>query len=180
MKGQRQEKPWGDFRNRGRIEMKAMVKRLLTGLMIISFILGWSMASMATEVDSIKIIDFGLYKTTFAGWQEAPDTQRGQIQIVGQRELVKRTKMIPGMDGTEFGIRYVVNGQEEGGEVELLVRVSHSEMQSSDEWVTARQIGNPSFEGWKFDSGSQIAPGKLTIQLFHEGIKLAEKTFTVY
>jgi len=160
--------------------MKAMVKRLLTGLMIISFILGWSMASMATEVDSIKIIDFGLYKTTFAGWQEAPDTQRGQIQIVGQRELVKRTKMIPGMDGTEFGIRYVVNGQEEGGEVDLLVRVSHSEMQSSDEWVTARKIGTPSFEGWKFDSESQVSPGKLTIQLFHRGIKLAEKTFTVY
>ena len=160
--------------------MKAMVKRLLTGLMIISFILGWSMASMATEVDSIKIIDFGLYKTTFAGWQEAPDTQRGQIQIVGQRELVKRTKMIPGMDGTEFGIRYLVNGQEKGGEVELLVRVSHSEMQSSDEWVTARQIGTPSFEGWKFDGESQIAPGKLTIQIFHEGIKLAEKSFTVY
>jgi hypothetical protein len=135
---------------------------------------------MATEVDNIKIIDFGLYKTTFAGWQEAPNTQRGEIQVVGQRELVKRTKMIPGSGGTEFGIRYVVNGQEEGGQVDLLVRVSHSEMQSSDEWVAARQIGTPSFEGWKFDSESQIAPGKLTIQLFHQGTKLAEKSFTVY
>jgi len=160
--------------------MKAMIKRLIIGCMIISFVLGWPMASMATEVDSIKIIDFGLYKTTFAGWQEAVGTQRGQIQIVGQRELLKRTKMISGTDGTEFGIRYVVNGQEEGGEVDLLVRVSHSEMQGSEEWVAARQIGTPSFEGWKFDGESQIAPGKLTIQLFHEGIKLAEKSFTVY
>jgi hypothetical protein len=160
--------------------MKAMIKRLITGLMMISFVLGWPMASMATEVDSIKIIDFGLYKTTFAGWQEAVGTQRGQIQIVGQRELVKRTKMISGTDGSEFGIRYVVNGQEEGGEVDLLVRVSHSEMQGSEEWVTARQIGTPSFEGWKFDNESQIVPGKLTIQLFHQGTKLAEKSFTVY
>jgi hypothetical protein len=165
---------------RGRKEMKAMVKRLIIVLMIILFVVGWPMASMATEVDSIKIIDFGLYKTTFAGWQEAVDTQRGKIQIVGQRELVKRTKMIPGSDGTEFGIRYVVNGQEEGGEVDLLVRVSHSEMQSSDEWVAARQIGTPSFEGWRFDNESHIVPGKLTIQLFHEGTKLAEKSFTVY
>jgi len=160
--------------------MKAMVKRLITGLMMISFVLGWPMASMATEVDSIKIIDFGLYKTTFAGWQEAVGTQRGQIQIVGQRELVKRTKMIPGSIGTEFGIRYVVNGQEEGGEVDLLVRVSHSQIQSSEEWVSVGQIGTPSFEGWKFDGESQIAPGKLTIQLFHQGTKLAEKSFTVY
>ena len=160
--------------------MKAMIKRLTIGCMIISFVVGWPLASMASEVDNIKIIDFGLYKTTFAGWQEASDTQRGQIQIIGQRELLKRTKMIPGSDGTEFGIRYVVNGQEEGGQVDLLVRVSHSEMQSSDEWITERQIGTPSFEGWKFDSESQIVPGKLTIQLFHEGIKLAEKSFTVY
>jgi hypothetical protein len=160
--------------------MKAMIKRLTIGCMIFSFVVGWPLASMAKEVDNIKIIDFGLYKTTFAGWQEAVGTQRGKIQIIGQRELVKRTKMIPGSSGTEFGIRYVVNGQEEGGQVDLLVRVSHSEMQTTDEWVTARQIGAPSFEGWKLDSESQIVPGKLTIQLFHEGTKLAEKSFTVY
>ena len=95
--------------------MKAMVKRLITGLMIISFVVGWPMASMDTEVDGIKIIDFGLYKTTFAGWQEAVGTQRGKIQIIGQRKLVKRTKIIPGSEGTEFGIRYEITGQEEGG-----------------------------------------------------------------
>ncbi len=160
--------------------IKRMIKRLIIGSMFISFVVGWPLASMATEVDNIKIIDFGLYKTTFAGWQEAPETLRGEIQIIGQRELVKRTKMIPGSGNTEFGFRYVVNGQEQGGQVDLLVRVSHSELQGSDEWVAARQIGTPSFEGWKFDNDSQIVPGKLTIQLFHEGTKLAEKSFTVY
>jgi len=160
--------------------IKGMIKRLIIGCMIISFVVGWPLVSLATEVDNIKIIDFGLYKTKSAGWQEAPGTQRGEIQIIGQRQLVKRTKMIPGSDGTEFGFRYVVNGDEQGGQVDLLVRVSHSEMQSSDEWVAARQIGTPSFEGWKFDNDSQIVPGKLTIQLFHEGTKLAEKSFTVY
>ena len=160
--------------------MKAMVKRLTIGLMVVSFALCWPMASMAREVDSIKIIDFGLYKTTFAGWQNAPETQRGKIEIIGQRELLKRTKMIPVSDATEFGIRYVVNGREEGGEVDLLVRVSHSEIQGSEEWVTTRQIGAPSFDGWKFDRESQMVPGRVTIELFHEGIKLAEKTFTVY
>jgi hypothetical protein len=53
-------------------------------------------------------------------------------------------------------------------------------MEGSEQWVAARQIGTPSFEGWKFDGESQIVPGKLTIQLFHEGTKLAEKSFTVY
>jgi len=160
--------------------MKAMVKRLTIGLMIILFVIGWPMISMATQVDSIKVIDFGLYKTTFAGWHAAPNTQRGKIQIIGQRELVKQTKMIPGSGDTEFGIRYVVNGREEGGQVDVLVRVYHSEKQSTEEWVVARQIGTTSFDGWKFEEDSQIVPGELTVQLFYEGTKLAEKSFTVY
>lgn len=160
--------------------MKAMRKRLILCLMIISLALCWPLVSLAREVDNIKIIDFGLYKTKFVGWQQAPGTQRGKIQIIKQRELIKKTKIIPGASGSEFGFRYVVNGHEEGGEIDLLIRVSHSGMQSSEEWVAARQIGIPFFEGWKFDDESQIVPGKLTIQLFHEGIKLAEKSFTVY
>ena len=88
--------------------------------------------------------------------------------------------MIPAKIGDEFGIRYVVKGQDHGKQVDLLVKVSHSEVQSSEEWVASRQIGAPSFDGWKFEANSQIVPGKLTIQLFHQGTKLAEKSFTVY
>ncbi|NIQ89602.1 MAG: hypothetical protein GWN93_11340, partial [Deltaproteobacteria bacterium] len=75
--------------------MKTMIKRLLIASMILSIFLLWSATSIAAEVNSIDIIDYGLYKTTFAHWQQAPDTHRGEIQIVGARELVKRTKMIP-------------------------------------------------------------------------------------
>ena len=160
--------------------MKAMIKRWLIASMIFSIPLLWSATSIAAEVNSIDIIDYGLYKTTFAHWQQAPDTHRGEIQIVGGKELIKRTKIIPAEGGAEFGIRYVVNGQDEGGQVDLLVKISHSELQSSDEWVTSRQIGTPSFDGWKFDSSSEVVPGKLTIELFHQGTKLAEKTFTIH
>jgi hypothetical protein len=160
--------------------MKAIIKSFLIASMVLSIPLLWSATSIAAEVNSIDIIDYGLYKTTFAHWQEAPDTHRGEIQIVGEKELVRRTRIVPGKGGTEFGIRYVVNGQDEGGQVDLLVKVSHSKMDSSEEWVTSRQIGAPSFDGWKFDSNSEIVPGKLTIELFYQGTKLAEKTFTVH
>jgi hypothetical protein len=160
--------------------MKAIIKSFLIASMVLSIPLLWSATSIAAEVNSIDIIDYGLYKTTFAHWQEAPDTHRGEIQIVGEKELVRRTRIVPGKGGTEFGIRYVVNGQDEGGQVDLLVKVSHSKMDSSEEWVTSRQIGAPSFDGWKFDSNSEIVPGKLTIEVFYQGTKLAEKTFTVH
>ena len=172
----------GGFQNRGRIEMKATskIKLVTVSMIIIGLAVLCPFVSQASEVDSIEIIDFGLYKTSFASWQEAPNTQRGEIQLIGSRELISRTKRIPGKGGTEFGIRYVVNGQEEGGQVDLLVRVLHSASQPSEEWTASRLIGSPSFDGWKFDEYSHIAPGKLTIQLFHQGAKLAEKSFTVY
>ena len=162
--------------------MKAIgkLKLVTVGMIIIGLAVLCPFVSQASEVDSVEIIDFGLYKTTFASWQEAPNTQRGEIQLIGSRELIRRTKRIPGKGGTEFGIRYVVNGQEEGGQVDLLVRVVHSDSQTSEEWTASREIGSPSFDGWRLGADSQITPGKLTIQLFHEGIKLAEKSFTVY
>ena len=162
--------------------MKAIgkLKLVTVGMIIIGLALLCPFVSQASEVDSVEIIDFGLYKTTFASWQEAPNTQRGEIQLIGSRELISRTKRIPSKGGTEFGIRYVVNGQEEGGQVDLLVRVVHSDSQTSEEWTASRQIGSPSFDGWKLGADSEIVPGKLTIQLFHHGTKLAEKSFTVY
>ena len=162
--------------------MKAInkIKLVIVGMIIIGLAVLCPFASYASEVDSVDIIDYGLYKTAFAQWEQAPNTQRGEIQLIGARELLRRTKRIPGKRGTEFGIRYVVKGQEEGGQVDLLVRVLHSETQSSDEWEISRQIGTPSFDGWKLGNDSEIVPGKLTIQLFHQGTKLAEKSFTVY
>ena len=162
------------------MKAKSKIKLVTVGMIIIGLALLCPFVSQASEVDSVEIIDFGLYKTTFASWQEAPNTQRGEIQLIGSRELIRRTKRIPGKGGTEFGIRYVVNGQEEGGQVDLLVRVVHSDSQTSEEWTASREIGSPSFDGWRLGADSQITPGKLTIQLFHEGIKLAEKSFTVY
>jgi hypothetical protein len=162
--------------------MKAIskIKLVTVGMIIIGLTVLCPFVSQASEVNGIDIVDFGLYKTKFANWQEAPDTQRGEIQLISSRELIRRTKRIPGKGGTEYGIRYVVNGQDEGGQVDLLVRVLHCESQTIEEWTTSRQIGAPSFDGWKFDTYSQITPGKLTIQLFHQGVKLAEKSFTVY
>ena len=162
------------------MKAKSKIKLVTVGMIIIGLAVLCPFVSQASEVDSVEIIDFGLYKTTFASWQEAPNTQRGEIQLIGSRELIRRTKRIPGKGGTEFGIRYVVNGQEEGGQVDLLVRVVHSDSQTSEEWTASREIGSPSFDGWRLGADSQITPGKLTIQLFHEGIKLAEKSFTVY
>ena len=63
--------------------MKAMIKRWLIASMIFSIPLLWSATSIAADVNSIDIIDYGLYKTTFAHWQQAPDTHQGEIPDSG-------------------------------------------------------------------------------------------------
>lgn len=172
----------GIFRNRGRKEMKASskIKLVTAGIIIFALTVLCPFVSAASEVGGVDILDYGMYKTTFAQWRQAPNTQRGEIQLIGSRELIRRTKRIPGKSGTEFGICYMVKGKKEGGLVDLQVRVMHPGKQTCQEWTATRQIGVPSFDGWKFDSSAHIIPGKLTIQLFHQGVKLAEKSFTVY
>ena len=90
--------------------MKVMAKRLTITIMIFSFALLWSATSMATEVKGIDIIDYGLYKTAFARWQDAPNTRRGEIEIVSAKELIKRTKIIPANIGDEYDLRFLLTG----------------------------------------------------------------------
>jgi hypothetical protein len=164
------------------MEMKpsSKIKLVTVGIIIFGLTVLCPIVSAAPEVGGVDIIDYGTYKTTFAQWKQAPHTQRGEIQLIGSRELIRRTKRIPGKSGTEFGLCYVVKGQNEGGLVDLQVRVLHPGSQTCQEWTATRQIGSLSFDGWKFDASSHITPGKLTIQLFYQGVKLAEKSFTVY
>jgi len=156
------------------------IKQMAISVIILGFTMTLPMVGMAAEVESIDILDYGLYKTGFNKWQAAPKTTRGKIEIVAARELIEMTDTIPAEAGTEFGIRYVVNGGKQGQKVKLLVKVLHSDVDSSNQWVIARETGSPSFDGWKFDSDLALAPGNLTIQLFHQGTKLAEKSFTIY
>ena len=92
--------------------MKAInkIKLVIVGMIIIGLAVLCPFTSQASEVDSIEIIDFGLYQTTFAQWEQAPDTQRGEIQLVGSRELIRRTKRIPGK-GVRYGIRHSLRGK---------------------------------------------------------------------
>ena len=99
---------------------------------------------------------------------------------VATAELLQRTERIPATAGTGFGISYVINGQDTGKKVKILVKVFHPHMQSCQQWFIDRQVGTPSFEGWEFDSNLPVTQGRFTIQLFHNGTKLAEKNFTIY
>jgi len=47
---------------------------------------------------------------------------------------------------------------------------------ATDQWLRVRPVGSASFEGWKLDTSS---PRSITIQLYHDGRIMAEKSFTL-
>ena len=155
----------------------------LGALMTISLVGLHPHFSLAADVESIQIVNFGLYKTTFEKWEAAPGTSDGKIELISDRQLIELTDKIPCTPGTELGVQYVVNGRHLGKPVGVLVKVIHSgkgRILSTDQWLRTRPVGSNSFEGWKFDAPSQRAPKNMTIQLYHDGRKMAEKSFTLY
>lgn len=153
---------------------------------LIFFGLMFPMNAMASDTYSADVVDYGIYETDFFRFEAAPDTDRGKIELVSETQLLRQTELIPGTSGTEFGIRYVVNGDEDGKEIDISVKVLHSMKGNKkvvpyvNEWVTTKQIGTTSYDGWEFSSDSAVLQGNWTIQLYHQGLKLAEKTFYVY
>ena len=156
------------------------IKSIAVGVIVFGFVAALPMASIAAKVESIHIVGYGLYKTEFNSYMAAPGTSKGKIEALAAADLIQQTERIPATAGTGFGISYVINGQNTGKKVKLLVKVLHPQMQSSQQWVIERQVGTPSFEGWKFDSEFPLTHGRFTIQLFHDGTKMAEKHFTIY
>jgi hypothetical protein len=157
-----------------------------TIITLIFFGLMFPMNAMAMDTYGADVVDYGIYETDFIKFETAPDTDLGKIEMVSEMQLLSQTELIPGQMGTEFGIRYIVNGDQDGKEVDILVRVLHSlkvnkkDVSKVNEWVTTKKIGRTSYDGWEFKSDSELIHGNWTIQLYHQGLKLAEKRFYVY
>jgi hypothetical protein len=154
--------------------MRAHTKMILGTLMILALVGLYPHTSLAADVESIQIVDFGIYKTGFERWEAAPATSKGKIEIVSDRTLVSLTDKIPATPGTEIGVRYLVNGRHEGKQVDVLVKVIHAG--GAEQWLRSRAVGSTAFEGWKLDTASAK---NITIQLYHDGRKMAEKSFTL-
>jgi len=156
---------------------------------IISFLfvgLICSINAVAIERYRVELFDYGIYETVFMKYDNAPNTSEGKIERISHKKLLRRTEQIPGKKGTKFGIRYILGGAQQGKDVEVLVKVMHSVtvddqvISKANEWLTTKRIGRVSFDGWKFNTDSELIHGDWTIQIYHEGTKLVEKSFHIF
>jgi hypothetical protein len=142
----------------------------------------------AANISKIKIVEHGVFEAQKTKDQEAKDTSIGYIDIIDNIRLVKETDTIAAAVGTQFGIRYIVEGEPDGAQIKILVKVLHprtvnpknNKEVTLDQWSSYPTIGKTKYSGWGFDHGWELVPGKWIIQLWYGDRKLAEQAFTIH
>lgn len=146
------------------------------------------LVAAAAEVTGARILDFGVYtnksvdKTTLSGSETGTRNTFTKDDI----KFVEKTDKIPARLGVCFGIKYVIDGKPAGSDIAIKKIILHPAIKKDNKTYTSsevdltRTIGAESVSGYAFGFDYLLVPGDWTIQLYCEGKKILEKTFTVY
>lgn len=132
----------------------------------------------------VEVLNYGLAQAEVVRKQR----QGGQrVTIVRNVRVVQRTLRVPGRLGQRFGLTYRVNGPSPGQLVRLRVKVSSPRYRTPSgrevtgwQYPVRRTPGKVHYEGISFSKPYQIASGFWTIAIYHQGRRLAAKTFLVF
>jgi Domain of unknown function (DUF3859) len=143
----------------------------------------------AQQIDRVEIVEWGLFQHDLTGVEAAPLAATGTTNLVANVRLREATTTVPALVEMKFGFRYKVVGSPSGTLLRLKVvtrlpspgatNPNKGKTFSSSEFQTTAVIGTTSFVGYGFDYDWEVVPGPWTLELWHEGRKLAEKTFIV-
>lgn len=144
----------------------------------------------ATNIFSVRITGYGLYKVTPVLSDEVQDTagRTGQGVKAAEVHNLLRTERIPGAVGNVFGVEYVVKGVPPGGQASLKAVLEHPRLKNPKSgrsstrstWKVSPDIGRVNWTGWTFTSKWEAAPGRWTLALYLDGARVAEQAFEVY
>ena len=143
----------------------------------------------AQQIDRVEIVEWGIFKDERTSVEPAPLAVTGTTNLVANVRLQQATTTIPALVEMKFGFQYRVVGSPSGTPVRLkcVVRLPNPGVTnpykgktfSSSEFHTNAVIGAIAYVGYGFDYDWEVVPGPWTLELWHEGRKLAEKTFIV-
>jgi hypothetical protein len=141
------------------------------------------------QIDRIDVVEYGIYTGNTQGTQSAPGTATGTVSTIGDIQRAATTRTVPAQQGVRFGFRFVVVGAPAGTVVPLhmvtifpppgLTNPATQQRKAQSEYDTSAAIGTTSYKGYNFTNDWEAAPGIWTMQIWYQGRKLAEQTFTV-
>ncbi len=145
--------------------------------------------AQAQQVDRIEIVEWGIYRTDNVGEIASPLSPSGRRYRAANIRHRETTTTIPALVGVTLGFRYKAVGSPPGANLNLkcvvrfprqgLTNPANGKTFSSEESDSLTVVGGIRFEGYTFDWDWEVETGPWTVEIWHGGRKLAEKTFMV-
>jgi hypothetical protein len=161
--------------------------RTLVFILVLSLFPAFARADV--KVDSVTIVEKGIYTIDTGDETRDAQTPTGKITAVTKVRNIESTVTIPARLGLEFGFQYVVVGDPAGAEVTLdivttfpaqgLRNPKASKPLYESKYRRTKKIGDTVYLGYGFENLWEVEPGIWTFQIWHENRKLAEQSFTV-
>jgi hypothetical protein len=143
----------------------------------------------AWQVDRIEIVEWGLFRKEAGETVPQPLSPMGTMTYALNERLLETTTTVPALVGVTFGIRYKVVGPAAGANVALkqitrfpkggVTNPATGKTFSHSEYRTSVRVGEVTYRGYTLDRDWEVVPGPWTMEIWHDGRKLAEKTFMV-
>jgi Domain of unknown function (DUF3859) len=141
------------------------------------------------RIDRIDVVEYGIYRTETTKRTETPGTAGGFVRTLTNIRNSEVTRTVPARPGVRFGFRYNVVGAPDGTQVPVTIvdkfpkqglhKPGSADAFYREEYVAQKTIGKESYTDYGFDHDWELVPGTWTIELWYQGRKLAEQSFTV-
>jgi len=161
----------------------------LLALSLLLFALMPAAGARAQQVERVEIVEWGIYRTDNIGTYANPDSPSGTSYLAANIRLQQTTTVIPALVGLTLGFRYEVVGRPPGEKLTLkyVIRFPLQGLTNPDsaktffimETGSLTFVGGIKFEGYTFEHDWEVETGPWTLEIWHGGRKLAEKTFMV-
>jgi hypothetical protein len=162
--------------------------RTVLAFALVSFV-AFGAPAQTARVDRIDVVEYGIYQTEATKRTDTPSTAGGYVKSLTNIRNSEVTRTIPARPGVRFGFRYNVIGAPNGVQIPITVvdkfpeqglrKPGSTETFYREEYVVTKTIGKESYTDYGFDHDWELVPGSWTIELWYQGRKLAEQSFTV-
>jgi hypothetical protein len=161
----------------------------LLRLSLLVLALAAASSAHAQQVERVEIVEWGIYRHDLKGEIPAPEAPTGTRNLIDNVRLQQATTTVPALVGMKFGYRFKVVGPSPGMLVRLkyvarfpkqgLTNPANGRTFTTSEFSSEAAVGEVTYRGYSFDFEWEVVTGPWTLEIWHDGRKLAEKTFMV-
>jgi hypothetical protein len=160
------------------------MNRIKSVTIALSLLLLSANATFAQTVESIEIVEFGIYDKREPG-NKGTGTEQAEL---GGLILRKQTDQIPASVGTSFGVTYIATGTPDGAPVEISfvtlfppagIIASSGRRIQKEETTRSTLVGLADHRLFEFNAPWRMIPGDWVFEFYYDGRKLAEQHFKV-